>query len=359
MFEIISEGNVYVTAPGTGKAAGSRTATLPDGRLACTFMMNAKTGANQFVPMIAYSSDGGESWSEAKVLFPDKFMKESIFGSIRNTLDGRICFAGTTTPITSPDQMFWSDELGAMLENKVIFSISEDGVFFPEPTVVDLPYYASAELPGGMLVEEDGALSILYSPYRAIEMREDTDVCQMTILKSRDGKSFTHLNVGKAQAPCQYGEAWLVKLKNGVQVISAWQTARIEGSDQYLLSFDGGETFTEPKLFPFNGQSTAAEPYGEDEVLIIYNQRKTAPVGVWLARAKVVGEELSILANECIWKAEEAAKKNTSGDFDQWTSFAFGEPHVRVLPTGELLATLWYDQNGVQGIRCVKLKITE
>lgn len=359
MFEIISEGNVYITKPGTGKAAGSRTAVLPDGKLACTFMMNAKTGANQFVPMIAYSSDGGESWSEAKILFPNKVGKESIFGAIRNTLDGRVSFAGTTTPITSPDEMFWSDELSAMLENKVLFTISKDGVSFPTPTVVDLPYYGSAELPGGMLVEEDGAISILYSPYRAIEMREDTDVCQMTILKSRDGETFTSLNVGHAEAPCQYGEAWLVKLKNGVEVISTWQTARIEGSDQYLLSFDGGESFTAPMLFPFNGQSTAAEPYSEDEVLIIYNQRKTAPIGVWLARAKVEGKSLRIVANECIWKAEQAAKNQTSGEFDQWTSFAFGEPHVCVLPSGELLATLWYDQNGTQGIRYVKIKVKE
>ena len=357
MFEIVSEGNVYVTKPGTGKAAGSRTAVLPDGRLACTFMMNAKTGANQFVPMIAYSSDLGETWSEAKCLFPDKVGKESIFGAIRNTLDGRVSFAGTTTPINSPDEMFWSDELGAMLENKVMFTISEDGVSFPAPTVVDLPYYGSAELPGGMLVEENGAISILYSPYRAIEMREDTDVCQMTILKSTDGESFTSLNVARADAPCQYGEAWLVKLKNGVEVISTWQTARTEGSDQYLLSFDGGESFSEPMPFPFNGQSTAAEPYGEDEVLIIYNQRKTAPIGVWVARARVEGKDLRIIANECIWEAKQATKNQSGADFDQWTSFAFGEPHIRVLPTGELLATLWYDQNGTEGIRFVKIKV--
>lgn len=358
MFEIISEGNVYLVE-GEGKAAGSRTAVLPDGRLACTFTMNKKTGSNHFVPMIAYSDDG-EKWSEAECIWPDLVNKQSIFGAIRSTLDGRIGYAGTATPITSPDQMFWSDELGAMLENKVVFAISEDGYTFPPYTEVDLPYYASAELPGGMLVEEDGTMSILYSPYRAIEMREDTDVCQMTILKSRDGgKSFTFLNVGHAPAPCQYGEAWLVKLQNGVQVISAWQTARVEGSDQYLLSFNGGESFTEPQIFPFNGQSTAAEPYGEDEILIIYNQRKTAPIGVWLARAKVTDKSLSVVANECIWEAKQVTKNQSSDEFDGWTGFAFGEPHVCVLPSGELLATLWYDQNGKKGIRYVKLKVTE
>lgn len=359
MFEIISEGNVYLVKGPTGKAAGSRTAVLPDGRLACTFTMNAKTGANQFVPMIAYSDDG-EAWSEAVPMFPEVIGKESIFGAIRKTHDGRVSYAGTTTPISSPDEMFWSDEIGGMLENKILYTISSDGYTFPPYKTVDLPYYGSAELPGGMLVEEDGKISILYSPYRATQMRGETDVCQMTVMKSDDdGKTFRSLSVGRAPEPCQYGEAWLVKLKNGVEVISTWQTARVEGSDQYLLSFDGGESFTEPMLFPFNGQSTAAEPYGEDEVLIIYNQRKDAPIGVWLARAKVEGKSLRVVANECIWRAEEATKNQTSGEFDEWTSFAFGEPHVCVLPTGELLATLWYDQRGTKGIRYVKIRVKE
>ncbi len=358
MFEIVAEGNVYLVKE-SGQAAGSRTAVLPDGKLACTFTMNTKSGANHFVPMISYSDDG-EAWSEAKPMFPEVIGKESIFGAIRKTLDGRVCYAGTTTPINSPDEMFWSDEIGGMLENKILFSISRDGYTFPPYTTLDLPYYGAAELPGGMLVEEDGTASILYSPYRTVEMRGETDVCQMIIVKSRDGgKTFSHLSVGHAPAPCQYGEAWLVKLKNGVQVISTWQTARKEGSNQYLLSFDGGESFSSPMLFPFNGQSTAAEPYGEDEVLIIYNQRKEAPIGVWLARAKVDGDSLRIIANECLWEAKQAAKNQTSGEFDEWTSFAFGEPHVCVLPSGELLATLWYDQSGTKGIRYIKIRVKE
>jgi len=47
MFEIVAEGNVYLVKE-SGKAAGSRTAVLPDGKLACTFTMNTKSGANHF-----------------------------------------------------------------------------------------------------------------------------------------------------------------------------------------------------------------------------------------------------------------------------------------------------------------------
>lgn len=357
MFKITAEGDVYSIRKTNRVAVGSRMALLPDGRIACTFNVQTKIGSNDFAPMISYSEDGN-TWSEAHYLWPEMLGKKSVYGSIRATLDGRVCFAGVCTSIKTPGESYWSDEIGGMLENKVIFAISEDGEHFPPFTEVELPYYGSAELPGGMLVDRDGTFFILYSPYRAIEGKADTDVCQMILMKSTDGgKSFTASSVGKAEPPCQYGEAWLVRLSDSVHMISTWQTARVYGSDQYMLSFDGGEHFTLPMLLPFDGQTTALEAYGEGEVLIVYNQRREAPVGVWLAKAKPDADGLHLSANQCIWQAKLATSNQSGGEFNEWTDFAFGEPHVIALPSGDLLVCLWYDQGEQKGIRYVRLRV--
>ena len=357
MFRKIAEGDIYA-APKEGQVAvGSRTAVLPDGSLIATYNVQTKIGSNDFAPMVSYSKDGIH-WTEGKYLWPQYLGKKSVYGSVRKTLDGRICFGGTCTPITEPGQSYWSDELGAMLENKLIFSISEDGYSFPDITEVTLPLYGSAENPGGMLVDKDGTIMILYAPYRAIEGKEGTDVCQLVLVRSEDGgKTFTHSVFAKDVPPCQYGESWLVRLSENCHMAATWQTAILHGSDRYFLSWDNAKTFEGPYLMPFDGQSTALEPWIDGQVLVVYNYRSVDPAGVYLALAKPDKGGFHMTANEPVWQSQRKTYNGTSGEFTEWTDFAFGEPHVTVLPNGELLVCLWYDQGDKKGIRYVKLAV--
>ena len=67
--------------------------------------------------------------------------------------------------------------------------------------------------------------------------------------------------------------------------------------------------------------------------------------------------EFGIEANAIIWRAKSVAPKGQSQELTSWTSFSFGEPSLTLLPDGSLLATLWYVQDGVAGIRYVRLSI--
>lgn len=355
MFRKIAEGDVFATKKNNANASGPRSVVLADGSLACAFMLNSKSGGNDFVPMIAYSADG-INWTEAKPVWPELQDKKSVFVSLRSAGDGKVCLAGKAWDIAYPGEAFWSDEAAGMKENKLVFSISADGRSFPLPTEVDVPFYGSAEQPGGMLAEDGGKLTMIYSPYPTIEKKEKADINCMGILRSTDeGKTFTASKFAQVDGPCQYGESWITRLTDGRLFVSTWQTAVPEKSTQYLLSEDDGSTFAGPFVQPFRGQSTGISAWKDGSVLIAYNQRKEGTIGVWLALEKFNGTEVEVLENEPIWAAEVATKSGTSGDFSQWTDFAFGEPHVAVLPDDSLLVTLWYRQNGVNGIRYVHL----
>ena len=355
MFRKIAEGDIFATTKENSCTSCPRTTVLEDGSLVCVFTVNSKGGANDFVPMITHSSDG-VNWTEAKPVWPELIGKKSVFVSVRPAGDGKVCLAGKAWEIAYPGEAFWSDEAAGMKENKLVFSISEDGYHFPLPTEVDVPFYGSAENPGGMLAEADGKLTMIYSPYPTIEKKEPTDNNCMGILRSLDGgKTFTAAKFAQAEAPCQYGEAWITRLTDGRLFVSTWQTADPAHSDQYLLSDDDGATFAGPFVQPFRGQSTGISAWEDGSVLIAYNQRKEGTVGVWLAMEKFDGTEVVLLENEPVWEAQTITKSGTSGDFGQWTDFSFGEPHVSVLPDGSLMVALWYQQNGVNGIRYVRL----
>ena len=346
MFRKIAEGDVFATTKENACTSGPRTAILADGGLACCFMINSKGGANDFVPMIAYSKDGN-TWTEAAPVWPELTGKKS---------EGKVCLAGKAWEIAYPGEAFWSDEAAGMKENKLVFSISEDGYNFPMPTEVDVPFYGSAEQPGGMLAEDGDKLTMIYSPYPTIEKKEETDINCMGVLRSIDGgKSFSAAKFAQVEGPCQYGESWITRLSDGRLFVSTWQTAVPEKSTQYLLSDDDGITFAGPFVQPFRGQSTGIAAWKDGSVLIAYNRRKEGTVGVWLAQEKFNGTEVEVLENEPVWEANTITKSGTSGDFSQWTDFSFGEPSVTVLPDDSLLVTLWYQQNGVNGIRYVRL----
>ncbi len=353
MFRKIGEGDVYATTRDCA-TSGPRTALLKDGGIACSFMLNTTGGANDFVPMIAYSGDGS-TWTEAVQIWPELTGRQSTFVSIRNTLDGRFCLGGKQWDIAFPGEAFWSDEAGGMKENRLVFSISDTGRDIPPPQAVEVPFYAAAEAPGGALVDADGTINIIYSPYPTIEQREKTDTNCMVMLRSRDGgASFSARKFAAVSGPCLYAESWIARLSDGRLFVSTWQTMR-EDSNQYLLSGDDGATFEGPFAQPFRGQSTGVCAGPDGTVFIAYNQRKEQPAGVWLALERPDADGPHLLANEPVWRAADVTKHDSSGDFAQWTDFAFGEPHVSLLPDGTLLVVLWYQEGRKKGIRYVRL----
>lgn len=353
MFRIIKEGDVFATKDNC-QTSGPRCAVLDDGTVLCTFMINSKGGANDFVTMAAYG-DGELNFANAEPVWPSLIGKESHFGSVRRGSDGKYYIAGQVFPIAFEGEDFWSDEAMGMKENRVFHSCSVDGREFPLPTFTELPFYASAEQPGGILADSDGKLTMIYSPYPTIEKREEVDNGCMVMLRSTDGETFTAKKFGIVDEESQYAESWITRLSDGRLFVSTWQTAS-EFSSRYFLSSNDGETFDGPFIQPFKGQSTGISAWDDGSVLIAYNQRKYGTVGVWLAMEKFNEDgSFELLENEPVWEAASATKTGDSTDFGQWTDFSFGEPSVTVLPDNTLLVTLWYQQDDVKGVRYIQL----
>ena len=355
MFRKISEGVVYSTRKENYFSSGSRTARLPDGRYICAYNRESASGANDFVPMISYS-DNGENWGEPFELWPEFVGKKSISISVRNTDDGRVCICGWSAEIAYAGENWWDDDKCAMKENQLVFTISKDGYEFPRPTFLDLPYYGAAEIPGGMHVDSKGDIYIVYSPYRTIEACEDTDVNCLVMLRSTDGgKTFEASKIAEVSGESQYAETWIAELASGDKMITTWQTASADAPDQYLYSKDG-KSFSGPHPLPFKGQTTALTPLPDGRVMIAYNQRKEAPIGIWVAVARPDENGLNLIENTPVWQAKTAG---TGADFSDWTSFSYGEPHILEMHDGNYLLVYWFEQDGEKGIGYTKLKYEE
>ena len=357
MFKKVSEGFVYQAEKGGRIGVGPRTALTKDGRIVCSYMTQTTVGQNDLIPMVTYSQDG-EKWDGTKPIWPQLKSKKSSFVSARNTPDGRVSVAGMLFDIDSEGEMFWSDEAAGMKENKLCWCISDDGIHFPEPQVVPLAYYASAEQPGGLLVKKNGEIIMIYAPYDTIKKKQSVVTNKLIKMTSADGgKTFEPGMIGSVEGKANFAESWIVELGNGNVLVSSWLLDSKDTPDVYFLSCDGGKTFIGPNDMKIGGQTTSLTPYQDDKVLVAYNQRAKGTIGVWLALAQPDEKDFNIIYNEPVWEAVTKSRSNKSADFDNWTEYSFCEPHVSILPDGHLLVVFWCMQPDETGIKYVKLKI--
>ncbi|MCX6622109.1 MAG: hypothetical protein NTY38_13785, partial [Acidobacteria bacterium] len=104
------------------------------------------------------------------------------------------------------------------------------------------------------------------------------------------------------------------------------------------------------------GQSTGLLALPEGRALMAYNQRKHGQPGVWIATASPSAGGFGLESNEIVWHAAVTTQGSSSGEHNEWTDFAFGEPSLTLLPDGIVQLTFWCAQPEGHGIQFVKLR---
>jgi hypothetical protein len=367
MLRILQEGFVSARNSGssTAVAAGSRCAVTTDGNLICTFVVQSKLAINDFVSMRAVSLDHGVTWQEPQPIWPHLRNEYSIFCSVSRAPSGELFLYGTRTRIDTPGESFWSDVAQGMKENELIWARSFDGGRnWTEPAVIPTPIPGSAEAPGALCVTRDGRWLACYAPYNTFDTAVTVDRNQVVVLFSDDqGSSWRYTSMFRfAEQDSGGAEAWVIELAGGKLLGACWQVAYAQGKEYpnpFVLSADGGHTWTPSRSTGILGQSTALAALPDGRALLVYNQRKHGEPGVWLATARPSETEFGIESNEIVWRADRATQHASSMEHTEWSDFAFGEPSITVVPDGTLLVTLWCIQPSGQGIRYVKLKLED
>ncbi|KKS44686.1 MAG: hypothetical protein A2Y13_02340 [Planctomycetes bacterium GWC2_45_44] len=364
-FEIIETGYVYKTAIDcTDKVAvGSRCAVSSREEILCTFMIQKKLGGNDFKPVLCRSFDHGKTWTKPNLIWPDLQDKFSIFGSISKGTNGEYLFFGQRTVIDKVGESFWCEATSGLKANELIWAKScDNGATWSKFTVIPMPVPGAAEAPGAMCVARDGSWYCCYSPYKTFNPDIAVKINQVIMLRSRDeGNTWEHKQMLTFDEPDSGGaESWITELGNSTLLGMSWHFNRTSGADYpnaYSLSFDGGSSWQPTQASGLKGQSLALTPVIDDYALVVYNQRKNPPIGIWLALLKSNRKEFLIDANEIIWTAAIPGRNNTDTDHRQWTNFAFGEPSVTMLQHNIILITFWCIQPDAQGIGFVKIRM--
>lgn len=362
-FEILAEGFVSrrpASGP-TATAGGARCAWTQRGDLVCTFMVQSQLGINDFKPMLARSQDGGVSWREPVFMWPQLADAYSIFGAVSRTPAGELLFFGTRYPIERAGEPNWCDATQGLKQNELFWAHSADsGATWSEPQPVAMPFPGAAEQTCPLWVARDGAWHTCYSPYNTFDPQVKPARNQVVLVTTRDrGRTWQYTAMLRWAEPwATAAEAWVVELADGRLLGTCWNLNQQDGTDfpnAYGVSADGGRTWSPTRSTGIRGQSTGLCPLPDGRALFVYNQRKHGEPGVWLAAVRPGPADFGVEWNHRFWCAPQPPPDAQA--HSEWTSFAFGEPSVTLLPDGTLVAVLWCRGADGAGIRYLKLRL--
>lgn len=364
-YEILETGLLH-RCPTSGPdsvAATSRPIVTRDGDVLCSFHLQSGLGVNDFAPCLSRSTDGGKSWKFEGITWPHLREKYSINCSISKAPNGDLFRYGFRMPITRPGESFWCPETQGILPNQLIWSRSTDsGRNWTEPSVFEVPLPGAAETPGSLCVTSTGRWIAPYSPHHTFDPNLEVDVRHTVLMISDDeGRSWRHQSMMRVKEDHScIATSWVTELGNGSLLSACCHLNRGKGSDfpnPYTMSFDHGDTWMETGSTGIMGQSEGIAAWGEKQALFVYNQRRCDTPGIWLAVAEPSSTGFGVLVNKLIWSPAVVTQNGATAEFDNWTSYSFGEPAVTVLPDRTVFVAFWCLQPQERGIGYVRLRI--
>lgn len=360
-FQTIRRGFVYKVTEEQQPlvCSGPRTVVTDENEVLCSFMVQPELGVNGFIPMLARSGDGGTTWTQPQPIWPRLKERFSIFCAISRGKGKELYLFGSRTVIDTPGEKFWSAETKRMKNNEIIWARSEDhGISWTLPQVIPKPFPCAAEIAGSLCISSRGRWIGPVAPHSGYDPPSNPPLNQVVVVYSdNEGESWQYsrmLQFHNSQSTS--AETWVVELSDGRLVGTAWEIGENKNyPNPYGLSNDGGETWSATCSTGIMGQSTALCALENEKLLFIYNQRVEDNPGVWLALSRPQNENFNVIANERVWSADAITQSGSSGDHDNWTDFAFGEPSVTLMGDGTVLVALWCVQAGESGIEYVRL----
>jgi BNR repeat protein len=342
-------------------AAGARSVVTRNGSVLASYMLTSRLGTVDFVPQLARSTDLGETWHLEGPIWPDLVGRQSIHCSVSRSADGELFLYGAATPIDRPNEPYWSEATQGLKANELIWSSSrDDGRTWSEPSPIPMPVPGAAEAPGPMLVTRGGRWLAVYAPYATFDPSLHVDRGQILLVTSDDrGATWAGGTMLRFVEPDSGGaESWIVELSDGSLLGTSWHIDLQSGADhpnKYAISSDGGATWSATRSTRIDGQATALAALPDGRALFVYNQRRTPPIGVWLAMVRPTIDDFGIESNEPVWRAAVGSQVGGGPGHDEWRAYAFGEPSATLLPDGTVLVAYWCAQADGRGIGFVKL----
>jgi hypothetical protein len=336
---------------------------LPTGELLAAFDIAQAVEALDYRTYLSRSSDEGHTWSPPERLFEDPVKRRSTHSvRLSRMTDGTIVAFGARCYRDDPERGLTNREnLGFVPMELILLRSDDDGQTWRGPQTIEPPLTGPAfEVCHHIVDLGDGRWLAPTATWKGWD-GEAPNGMKAIALVSRDQGTTWPEYIDVMDAYDRGVISWeqsLVQLSDGRLLAVAWayneRTGRSEPTPYALAAADGG--FSASRMTGLNGQTAKLVVLPDGRVMCLY--RRDDKPGLWANLSHLDGDDWLNLEETPVWQGAGSGMTGEGISSDELSGLKFGYPSLLCLPDGEVMVVFWCEEEGVNNIRWVRIRVS-
>lgn len=338
---------------------------MKNGELLATLVIGEAFEAVNLRTYVARSTDQGETWQLEGLIYPgtvDRLTSDAC--RLTALPDGEVvAFMARHDRTAYVDEGLTNHQtLGFVPTELLLLRSRDDGQTWTRPNVLTAPLEGpSFELCCPITPLKDGRWLLPTSTWRGWDGACPNGMKMVAFISHDQGQTwpdYSDVMVDPEQRVV-YWESKIVELPDGRLLATAWaydEQAGRDLPDQYVLSADGGKTWSPPRSTGLIGQTLTPCVLRDECVLCVYRRMDVS--GLWGQLAHLEGDRWVNDGSEPLWGAEASGLTGSTRNMAQnFNVLRFGAPCVTGLPDGTMFVAFWCYEGCVSNIRWFQLRV--
>ena len=311
------------------------------------------------------STDSGETWKNEGRLYPGtKGSLTSDYSRISILPNGELIVLMLRSDRSdhSDEGLTNSETLGFVPSEFVTFRSRDNGHSWNGPNVIDSSLGDTPlELCSPIIPVKDGRCFIPTSTWRYWDGSIPVGYRMVALVSHDHGKSwpeYVDVMVDPKQE-IQYWESKIIEISDNRILSVAWAYNYVTKKDlpnQFVLSRDGGKTWSTPKSTGLSGQTLT--PFLLDDGRIFSVYRRMDRPGLWANISRIEDEQWINESSEPLWGQHVAGLTGVGDNMSHsFNVLKFGAPCITRLSDGKIFIAFWGVENCLSVIRWFKLRL--
>ena len=343
-----------------------RLALTDNGELIASFDMGTKGCGPGYRTYLSRSIDGGITWDEPVLLFPDELLDDAGRLTIhlaRPSLmpNGEYVAAICRCFLDDPEMGIINDENAGWCEMELFFARSADAGRTwrkPEPIIPPLtgPCFEVAHPP---LALTDGRWLLPLATLKDWHGNCPNGQKAVALVSHDQGSTwpdYIEVMDGHEEGIC-YFEQGVTQLADGRLFALAWALDEARGTTRSVdYAIGDGDGFCPPRRTPLAGETAKVFALPDGRALCLY--RGIEPPGLCGVIIDVTEDRAVFGEPVVLWQGAALSMMFGTGVAAQeMRDLKLGSPHLVLMPNGEVFAACWCCEDEIFNIRWVRLAI--
>ena len=336
---------------------------LESGEMLAAFDVAPHAESLDYATYISRSSDEGRTWSSAEPLFQDPIQgRLTSFARIARVGPHELVATGARAyRKPGDDSLVNRDTLGFVPVDLILLRSHDDGRSWTDPVVVEPPLEGpSFEICHAVIVLRDGRWLWPTATWKGWDGETPNSMKAIALVSKDRGQTWPeYLDVLDQYPRGVFSwEQSIVQLPDDRLLQVAWAYIEATGHHEptpYTISADG-HTFSEPRPTGLTGQTTKLHVLSDGTILALY--RRTDRPGLWANRCRIQNDEWINIEEQLIWDGAPSGMVGEGPGAQELVDLQFGFPQMVRLPSGDIFALLWGQEDEVRNIRWFRIRVT-